>query len=117
MGAFGPRRNMYRIDQASELCKMTTPPLVGIPNCGAIDSDPGFQLVTPPAPVAIKGVHAVGHVHACINKCGSSHPVFLIQLEGGGHNASRKKYLSSVAGLKIATAYSILLRVRPDLYI
>jgi hypothetical protein len=115
-GAFGSRRNMWRIDQASELRKMTTPPLVRIPDCGAIDSDPGFQLVTPPAPVAIKRVHAVGHVHACINKRGSSQPVFLIQLKCSGHNASGKRYLGSVAELKIITTYPILLRIRPGLY-
>jgi hypothetical protein len=80
---------MWRIDQASELRKVMAPPLVRKPHFGAaVDSHPGFQLVTPPAPVAMKRVHAVGHVDAGINKRGSGQPVFLIQLEGCAHNTS-----------------------------
>jgi hypothetical protein len=89
-GAFGPRRNMSRINQASELRKMIAPPLVRLPDCGAIASRPRFQLAPPSAPVAIKRVHAVGHVDAPIYKCGSGQLIFLIQLECRGHNPPEK---------------------------
>jgi hypothetical protein len=86
--SFGARGNMKRIDQAPELRQMLGPPLVRVPYRGTIDSGPGFRPITPPAPVAIKRVHAVGHVDSRINKCGSRQSIFLIKLEGGGHNNS-----------------------------
>jgi hypothetical protein len=92
---------MSRIDQASELCKMMAPPLVRLPYCGAVGSDPGFQLATPPAPHAIQRVHAIGHLDARINERDSGHTVFLIQLESCAHNASEYGTFFSVAEPKI----------------
>ena len=68
---------------------MMSPPLVRVRYCDAIDCGPQFQLITPTAPVAIKRVHAVGHIDARTNKCGSGQPVFLIKLEDRAHNNSR----------------------------
>jgi hypothetical protein len=75
--SFSPRRNV-QIDQALELRKMPSPPLVGC--------SPGFRLITPPMPVAIKRVHAVGHVDSRIDKAASDQAVFFIKIDSGGHN-------------------------------
>jgi len=88
---FGPGRNMERIDQASKLRQVASPPLVHARCSDAIDRGEGFRLVTPSTPVAIKRVHAVGHVDSRIHKCGSGEPVFGLKIEDGGHTLDRAR--------------------------
>jgi hypothetical protein len=79
--------NMQRIDQAPKLRKMMRPPLVRVRYFGTIDCTQRFRLITPPAPVAVKRIHATGHVDSRINKCGSGESVFFIKLKRGHHNS------------------------------
>jgi hypothetical protein len=45
--AYGPRRNVYRIDQAAELGQMASPPLVDFSCSDAVERGHRFQLTTP----------------------------------------------------------------------
>lgn len=75
---------MWRIDQAPELRKMLSPPLVGLVDRNPIDWSSRQRFVTPPAPIAANCVHAVGHIEARIVKGSTNQTVFLIQLNGDG---------------------------------
>ena len=75
-----------RIDQAPELGQMPSPPLVDLSCSDAIQRHHRFQLITPSAPVAVKRVHAAGHVESRINKCCAGQAVFLFETDvGAGH--------------------------------
>ena len=86
---FGPSRNVGRVDQAPELFQVAGPPLVQPSYSGVIDGGQGFPLLTPSTPVAIKRIHAVGYIHSCIQKCGSSQPVFGLKIDDRAHTNDR----------------------------
>lgn len=78
---FSPGRNVVWIDQAAKLRQVASPPLV---HAHCSDATEGFRLVTPSTPVAIKGVHAAGHIYSRFNKCCSGQPIFGLKIDDGG---------------------------------
>lgn len=90
MCPFGPGRDVGRIDQASELRQVLSPPAVNAGHLDAIYERQGFRgLLTPATPVAIKRIHAVAHIDSRIHKCGAGQPVFVLEINDGGRTADR----------------------------
>src|SRR5579863_998845 len=89
----GPRGDMRWVDHAPELRKMKGPPLVRVRYCDVIDHRPGFRLIAPPTPLAIKGVDAVGHLDSRTEKRRSSRPVFFIKLADRAHTNPVQRFL------------------------
>jgi len=65
--SFRSRNNLHRIDHASELCKVMSPPTIRVCDSAAIGRRPRSRAVPPPPPVAIKRVHAVSHLNSRID--------------------------------------------------
>jgi hypothetical protein len=81
---------MPRIDQAPELREMPSPPLIGVCYRNLINGA-ALRLLSPPAPVAIKRVHAVGHVDSRVNQRGPGRPVFRIKFYVVDHNEAARR--------------------------
>jgi hypothetical protein len=64
--SFRSRSNLHRIEHASELRKMISPPAIYVRDSVAIYCRPRSRALTPLPPVAVKCVDAVGHLDSRI---------------------------------------------------
>jgi hypothetical protein len=85
---FGSGRDVRWVDQRAKLLKMMSPPIVSIGDSGDIDRASGLRLGAPSLPVAIKSVHAVGHIDSRANERGSRYSVFFVKIQGSAHQHS-----------------------------